>query len=127
MPNPHREADRDQIREYLLKRGWSLTPNGELCDTAELQYDNGKIGLRVEHFDVSDERAFNLFVVHPDGRELVYMVEYEDKLANVLDTISSFQKKITPANVGTHLEALHEASQEMYLYRDGDIVPLSEA
>ena len=85
--NPHYQEDRDLIIGMLSAAGWSLTPDGDLTETADLEHEGKTFTLRVQHFSVSDTRGFNLFIAHPDGRELLYMVEYDDHPDEVLKVV----------------------------------------
>jgi hypothetical protein len=124
--NPHYDEDRDLILATLTPRGWTLTSDGKLTETADLEYPGKVFTFRVSHFSVSDQRAFNLIITHTDGRELVYMVEYGDRLPDVLAALLSMQDVADEKNITRHLARLHDASEEMYVYEGDEPVPLSD-
>jgi hypothetical protein len=124
--NPHYEDDRARIIETLTAHDWALTRDGELTDTADLEHEGELFALRVSHFSVAPQRAFNLIITHPDGRELVYMVEYDDRLAEVLAVLVDMQDALDEKNVARFLGRLHEASVEMYIYEGDDPVPIGD-
>jgi hypothetical protein len=56
------------------------------------------------HFSISDQRAFNFFITHAaDGRELVYMVEYADRLGAVLAAVVEMQDNADEGGQRTHV------------------------
>ena len=124
--NPHYEDDRALIIKTLTAHDWALTRDGELTETADLEHEGGRFTLRIAHFSVAPQRAFNLFITHPDGRELVYMVEYDDQLAQVLAVLVEMQAGLDEKNVARFLGRLHEASVEMYIYEGDDPVPIAD-
>lgn len=126
MPrSPRYEQDRELIIATLEARGWELTADGELTEAADLACRGKTFALRVSHFTVSEQRAFNLFITHSDGRELLYMVECNDKLPAVLAALVELQDHADEKNLSRYLGRLHEASEEMYQYDGDEPIPIS--
>lgn len=96
-------ADRETVVKRLKKAGWSGTAFNELFDAgdfiydeASMEYDNRSMLLTVNY--TASNATLTLRLEVKSGKQVVLVIEFGDKLKELLELIVSFQKKVSPTN-----------------------------
>lgn len=116
------EDDRLSFNRILGDAGWEPEPVRK--DAADLEYDNGKVVLRV--VQSTKNPRFNLSFNWDDDEALVN-VEYGAHLETTLKKLIAVQDQVRPDNVDDILNELHEAADEIFVYEDDELVPIHRA
>jgi hypothetical protein len=117
------ERDRDVIINVLSDAGWSVTPTGEMVEAAELEYDNGTFTLQVDHNRV-EKPWFNLTMSNAEGIERTFLIEFGNRLDEVLAAIIAHQDDLSEETFASVLDDLYFAAEEIYMYTENGPVPL---
>lgn len=95
--------ERNLFVRHLEKSEWNSTGGNKMFDDgdfvleeAKMEYDNGKMNLLLGFS--AESRAISLYIAAVSGKEANFVIEYGNKEKELLELITSFQKKISAKN-----------------------------
>ena len=113
-------SDKDIIIATLGAAGWEKTDKAKVVSMAEMQYDNSRMHLEIEHDAQDDSLIFRMFGPHG---ELFFVVYYEEKLATWLQALIAIQDALNEKNYQEYICQLLPI-YHLFVDTGEDLVPL---
>lgn len=113
--------DQTLILESLENAGWVKTDKASVITLAELSYRNEFMTIEVEH---NWRRSVIFFRLFSDDGDIFFMVEYREKLNELLKVFIALQDKISPANYNDYIRKILKLCPNSFLDSGDDLIPL---
>lgn len=112
--------DKDIIIETLGAAGWAKPDKAKVVSMAEMEYDNERVHLEIEHDPSDDSLIFRLFGHHG---ELFLVVYYKEQLSEWLHALIAIQNKLDEQNYQEYIRQLLSICP-IFFDTGEDLVPL---
>lgn len=120
------ELSKEELKErnlfvsHLKKAGWSETGINQMFDDgdfvseeAQMEFANDQMSLLLEFS--TELRGFKLYLTANSGKEANFVIQYEEKFAELLDLITSFQHKISSRNYKTYMQKILDLCPQTFV------------
>jgi hypothetical protein len=111
--------ERNLFVKHLEKAGWTDTGVNQMFDDgdfvseeSQMEYTNDKMGMLFEFS--AKIRGLRLNLTADSGKEVNFVVQYEEKLKELLKLITSFQDKISAQNYKGYMSKVLELCPQTF-------------